>query len=1370
MTDRNSKIDIVLSIGNYTTWAAKMYSLLVLKDYEDVLTTPLLDNPLDSDDDSDAEEGHQRSLILKYREWKKKSAKVHALIVLNIDEHNMHRIAGTKEGKEAWEVLKIYHQKNTVGNKQRLQEKISSLRKKNTTSMHVHLDKLFSLVARYREAGADFNDEEFVRQILNSIRQSHRNLYDSITIQSQFDKDPWGLRLWLMDYEEDEEKSEEVPADAMQAEGLITRRTQTEVPVKATVDDWEDWDVPQSRPRSEVHVVEPKGGSSSGNKHANYVCNGCKVKGHIRIDCPFEKFSVTELEKMLKIKKGNKAKAAGKGQEYSLSVLNSNVLNCFQWIIDSGATANMTPFEKLFKRLNRKFRSEVICANGDSVEVKGIGDIEIAVQTSKGLKTFVLNDVLYVPKLKSNLLSVREFAAGGHSLCFDRNKIYLLEGGGRIEVGSVEMRHYVITCVDKALATKEDVLPCKHELHKRFAHRNLQDISKMISLGLPASPCECSDICEDCLKGKLSRKPFSAAKPVAEVLDVVVSDVHGPMPVESIGRKRYFVTFIDAKSRYSEVKFIRKKSDVPQVTINYIESLKTQYGKKPKIFRSDRGTEYIDQRLQTYLEKEGIRFESTVGYCPQQNGIAERKNRTLGEAALTLLSDSGLPANHWAEAVNYANYCNNRVVAKNQKMSPIQMFCGDKPDWDKLRTFGEEVYVMIPEQKRNKLQPKSIKMKFIGFDINAKGYRVSNGVTVSISREVKFLSDGQKKVMKKRQRREKKRIAVQREEEKCEEEGFFHNYFDLLDEEVPQEAEELEVPDAANEEDDEWFSAESEEEQEQLPAPPAPQPQQQNLPELRRSTRTTAGKLPQRFNEFVVGNAAMFVSTDPVNDREAMSSPDADSWQKAKDEELEGIKRNDTWTVAKLPPGRKSIGCKWVFKSKMTSNGEKQFKARLVAQGFTQQAGIDFDEVFAPVANSTTIKILLTVAGIKKYHVRHYDVKSAFLNGELKEEIYMRPPPGTNERGNVYRLKKSLYGLKQAANVWNLKIHEILTMIGSVRSKDDDCLYSYTSGGVKLYLLIHVDDILIAGTSKKDVQDFMRKVGKQVEIKDLGIVSSYLGVEIVKNEEGFFEISQRDYIEKVLKVTQMENAKVSHYPMNPHYHRTELDGTPLESNVNYRKLIGMLLYLAVNSRPDIAAAVGILCQKVSGPTNIDENEARRVIRYLSATKSFRLKLGSKDANDELCAYTDADWAECRVDRKSNTGMVCLLKGSPVLWKSKKQTIVAASTAEAEFVALSSTAQEVIWIRRVVESFGITQKHPVKIFSDNQAAIAMVTQPKFGAKTKHIDTKFHHVKDCASEGRIQLVYVPTDDNTADILTKPLGEKKMKQFCKSLGFQN
>jgi Reverse transcriptase (RNA-dependent DNA polymerase) len=307
-----------------------------------------------------------------------------------------------------------------------------------------------------------------------------------------------------------------------------------------------------------------------------------------------------------------------------------------------------------------------------------------------------------------------------------------------------------------------------------------------------------------------------------------------------------------------------------------------------------------------------------------------------------------------------------------------------------------------------------------------------------------------------------------------------------------------------------------------------------------------------------------------------------------------------------LPSNRKSIGSKWVFKLKFNETGKVvRYKARLVAQGFTQKYGIDYDEIFAPVARSETLRLLLSVAGKKNYHVYHYDVKTAFLNGHLKEEIYLRQPQGFKINDKVLKLNKSLYGLKQAARVWNQTFHDKLLKIGFVQNETDKCLYVLREQEKLCYLLVHVDDILLVSNDLTLLNFCSEKIGKQFEIKNLGNVKHYLGMDVLRDSEGHFKIAQSSYIDKIVEEAGLSDAKASNYPLDIGYFKIS-DSKSLVDNNEYRKLVGMLLYLATHSRPDISASVAILSQKISNPNETDLNEIKRIVRYLKGTRDLKL--------------------------------------------------------------------------------------------------------------------------------------------------------------------
>lgn len=1070
---------------------------------------------------------------------------------------------------------------------------------------------------------------------------------------------------------------------------------------------------------------------------------------------------------------------------YSLS-FNSNG----DWIIDSGATQHMVKSKKDFMELDESYETKVITANGQAIMVRGKGIVKLPIHTQHGPLHVEFAEALWIPDLKDNLISVARITEKGIKVIFNEKSCTLqADGTEDMRLGIKQGDAWVLN-MERCYTARIGSKLCIHDWHRRLAHRNLSDIRLMEGIMIEA--CEHSDDCESCIRGKMSRKSFpKKALPTKEIMDCVVSDVCGPIQVESLGRKKYFVSFIDIHSRFCKLYFIREKSEVPQKAIEYIEFMKTQIGRKPKILRSDRGTEYVNSTLQNYLKKEGIKFQCTAGYAPEQNGIAERKNRTIMEAVRSMLAESGLPKSLWAEAADTANFTFNRMVDRDTKKSPYEMIFKEKAREVKFHEFGVDAYAMIPYEKRRKLDDKAIKMKFVGYDESTKGYRlIDQNYKIHINREVKFLDT--KGVCKQRNQDitcPDFRETLQEFEYPEIDENEFYEICGNEEENIVQDVaienqlgneEENIVQDVAienqliNEEEDIFQDVTDEEDNDIFEDVVNEDVEQQNVigeeqaEEPRRSMRHNLGQMPERFGDYEVYQAKMSNDFEPSNYTEAISCKESSKWIQAMNDEIAGIEQNKTWELADLPHGARAVGSRWVYKVKKDQDGNvTSLKARLVAQGFSQRFGIDYNEVFAPVARTTTLRLLLSISGDRDYKVSHYDIKTAFLNGTLEEEIYLRPPPGFEQRNKVYKLKKSLYGLKQAANVWNKTLHNVLVKNGCEQDSTDKCLYKKSSGGKVCYLLVHVDDMLVATNDETFREALMKSIGKEFELKDLGQVKHYLGIEVERTNHGEFLMSQTAFIDKIVKEAGLEEAKTMKNPIDLGYFK--LNGTPLESNEEYRTLIGMLLYLSTNTRPDIAASVSILSQKVSQPRDVDLTQVKRLIRYIKGTRGRKLRLNVKGKSKILQVYSDANWAEDTSDRKSNTGFICKFNGGIISWCCRKQNVVALSSTEAEYVALTETCKEVVWLQEVSKCFDIDENvfGRVKVFTDNQSCMAIVKNENFSNRTKHIDTRYHYIRSLVAEGRIYLEYVPTEMNVADLLTKPLGPGRIETLRKLAG---
>ena len=438
--------------------------------------------------------------------------------------------------------------------------------------------------------------------------------------------------------------------------------------------------------------------------------------------------------------------------------------------------------------------------------------------------------------------------------------------------------------------------------------------------------------------------------------------------------------------------------------------------------------------------------------------------------------------------------------------------------------------------------------------------------------------------------------------------------------------------------------------------------------EPRRSERCNKGKPPERLIESV--NKVTAELTEPKTFDEALSIAEAEHWLRAMDEEIQCLRNNKTWNLIELPEDKTAIGSKWVFKAKTDDKGNvNRYKARLVAQGYSQKYGEDFDEVFAPVAKPTTLRTLLAIAGHKKMIVKHYDIQTAYLNADLSHEVYMKQPEGFHQGNNslVCKLQKNLYGLKQGASEWNKKLHDILNRNGYKRSENDMCLYSRVEGNNCMYISIHVDDLIVAATEASMIENFEKQLNKDLVLKNLGNLQYYLGLQFERDNEGIFLLHQQRYIERKLEEFNLTDSRPSNIPVDTGYQKRQETEDSMANEEVYRKAIGSLLYLATNSRPDIAVGTSILARHVSDPKQSDWTEVKRIFRYLKHTKEKKLRLGTPEEKHikQLIGYADADWGGDVQDRKSNTGYYFKYLGAPISWTSRKQTMVTLSSTEAE---------------------------------------------------------------------------------------------------------
>ena len=514
----------------------------------------------------------------------------------------------------------------------------------------------------------------------------------------------------------------------------------------------------------------------------------------------------------------------------------------------------------------------------------------------------------------------------------------------------------------------------------------------------------------------------------------------------------------------------------------------------------------------------------------------------------------------------------------------------------------------------------------------------------------------------------------------------------------------------------------------------------------------------------IISNYAFLSKIEPKTVDEALNY---NSWIDAMEEELNQFEKSKVWTLVPRPSNHPVIGTKWVFRNKLNDEGEViRNKARLVAKGYAQEEGLDYDETFAPVARLEAIRILLAFACYKDFKLFQMDVKSAFLNGYINEEVYVEQPQGFENEAfqeHVFKLSKALYGLKQAPRAWYERLGIFLIENNFKRGNVDATLFTKVIQNEILLVQIYVDDIIFGSTNEKLCKQFSELMQKEFEMSMMGELKFFLGLQIHQGQNGIF-ISQRKYTHELLKKFKMDESKPVATPMCT---STKLDKDKTGKDVDkklFRGIIGSLLYLTA-SRPDIMNAVCVCARFQAEPKESHLLAVKRILRYLKGTTDLGLWY-PKNNKFNLIGYSDADFAGCNIDRKSTSGICHLLGDCLVSWASRKQNSISLSTTEAEYVAAGCCCTQILWIKSTLLDFGISsQCIPIKC--DNTSAINLTKNPIQHSRTKHIDVKHHFIRELIANKEVQLEFISTKDQLADIFTKPLSIDQFEALRTKLG---
>ncbi|SDA00918.1 BZ3500_MvSof-1268-A1-R1_Chr9g10918 [Microbotryum saponariae] len=879
-------------------------------------------------------------------------------------------------------------------------------------------------------------------------------------------------------------------------------------------------------------------------------------------------------------------------------------------------------------------------------------------------------------------------------------------------------------------------------------------------------------VCNACLSAKGHRLPFpDSDSHSSERLGLVHSDVLS-FPERSLTGKRYLVTFLDDYSRKLWAYAIGHKSEVFGIFKTWLAEVELETGATLKVLRTDNGGEYCSRAFTEFCKTRGTRRQYSIPRTPQQNGRAERVNRSIVEGVLALLVDAHLPKTFWEEAAAYFVYCKNLCQhAALDKATPNSVWQGDHTTASALHPFGCTAWLTVAPELRSKLDPKAVRVFFTGYDLASKAFRFYDTTTqkIILGRNATFLDTEFPGL----------------HGDPTEQDGDTHFASAPTTESqtvvktwtpLPQvrlDLQDVHHPDFSTYR--EPASAEESPDELDLIGRHSRDESPDEIDFLTRHHRAFIA-IDDDTSDTEAIQPVKSITSDPQTWREAMSSDKREVWAKAATDEFTSM-RDDfkVFTIedrATVPAGATIV---FVWKTKRNALGEVTgHKARLVAQGNRQRDGIDFNETFAPVARFSSIRSLLALAAANGLHVHQADIDKAYLHGDLDHDIWMTAPRGFDlPSDKVLRLRRSIYGLKQAGRIWNRHIDASLRALGYTATGTDHCVYSWLDDRqCPHYIALYVDDLLMISPELAEIERVISGLDQRYGVKRLGPAEYILGIQIRRFDDGSIALSQERYIMDVLARFHFDTTtRGTTVPMTPGLSLTAIPGQGTERIRSwYLQAIGSLLYISLGTRPDIAFAVSYLARFANNPGRRHWIAVKHILRYLRATYRNELVYARGQARiTGVVGYSDANWGACIDTSVSTMGYVFYIAGSAVSWSSKRQSRVADSTTDAEYLALSHAGKEGIYLSQLLEELHVQPVAPAHIFTDNEAAAAVAHDPVRVSGTRHIRLREHFVRDMVNRGDISLSHVGTSDMVADIFTKALGPKVFSTHCYALGLR-
>ncbi|KAH9792303.1 retrovirus-related pol polyprotein from transposon RE2 [Citrus sinensis] len=1074
------------------------------------------------------------------------------------------------------------------------------------------------------------------------------------------------------------------------------------------------------------------------------------------------------------------------------------------WYLDSGATHHLTN-SMANMNVREEFRGadQLVIGNGQGLPITHIGN---ACFTYKGSNNaykpayILLKDMLLVPDITKNLLSISKLTTDNNlsvefvgNVCYVKDSLkkqVLLKGiaekglyklllkpsessycaylshSSPVQPLSMLSAYFFESIVPKNTQNNDsscvsscnasinkfssyisscDALNNKVQLlHRRFGHPNSQILMHLLksvpSVNLSHNTIKqaLEKLCEACQMGKTHRLHFpSTETKTTKPLELIHTDLWGPSPTPSRDGYNYYISLVDDFSRYTWIYPLKLKSEALDVFKLFKLQVENQFDTTIKNLQSDWGGEY--RSFTQFLNQCGIIFRHSCPYTHHQNGLVERKHRHIVELGLTLLAQAKLPFKFWWDAFHTAVYHINRLPSTAlELLTPYEKIFKLKPDYSMLKCFGCICYPYLRDYNKHKFDYHSSKCIFLGYSPAHKGYKcLHSSGKIYIARHVVF---------------DESTFPYSIDSAFNSNESSLSSSSSLTPQQVYQLSTLSVTPmsdvnnlcnsqqaiptrsSSQHSDNSSHINNQHSHLQTHLPATePFVEPQTSSSPHHTvhptstpiqpnthpMTTRSKAGIFKPKLY------TATLVHKEPDSVYEAMQNP---KWLTAMREEYAALMENGTWSLVPRIADQKVVGNKWVYRVKYNIDGSvAKYKARLVAKGFQQIMGVNCFETFSPVIKPATVRVVLSLAVMSNWKIRQVDVNNAFLNGELSEEVFMDQPEGfisAEKPDYVCKLHKSLYRLKQAPRAWYDKLKGCLLQWGFTNSNSDTSLFLKRSKSSRILVLIYVDDILITGPNSYELEKFIAEFSTKFALKDLGTLSYFLGIEVLYGTDCIF-LSQKKYIRDLLSKVNMLSCKDIDTPMSTGMKlQKEAQGTLghyVEDATHYRSLVGGMQYL--------------------------------VLRYLKATQDYGLKF-IKDGHLKLTGFTYADWAGDLDDRKS-VGAYCIYLGHNLIsWSSKKQPVIARSSAESEYRSLASASAEISWLQSLFSELRLQCMEKPVIWCDNLSATELAHNPVFHSRTKHIEIDIHYVRNKVLAGDLNIQFIPSEEQVADIMTKPL----------------